>query len=389
MITPRESWLNQIAYDKELLNLRIKEQEMVRDAVARSLALKQLEAAQHRGDFLSQDEKCRLDLLSKESLFRDRPEQRRALQKRYEQQKFQLLTNQMRCESEAASEEGRLIDIEASINKIRAEIAERDRMLEGVSAEFANLSEMLRDDRWPEAVSPDMMNPDDAMKMQRAVAIMGAFFSDGVKGKSFLDFGCGEGFVARQARFDDAKISVGYDITQQGEFAWEQEEAGLLLTKDWSRVEKYGPYERVLLFDVLDHVAGFKQEEVMRAVRSVCTDDAIVAVRCHPFYAKHGGHLYRTINKAYIHLVFSTDELKQLGCTYDMEHFRHPFDPVIYLSFFEDGFKLLQRSEDREDYDTFFNQPLFPNRFKGNLFGDCYRPELLSINAVDFILKSK
>ena len=81
-----------------------------------------------------------------------------------------------------------------------------------------------------------------------------------------------------------------------------------------------------------------------------------IYVRCHPISSRHATHLYKKINKAYIHLVFTDDELKQLGYENDIKQ-RTYFPQVDNNRWFGQA-KLKAISHDcvRSDIDPFFKQ---------------------------------
>lgn len=83
------------------------------------------------------------------------------------------------------------------------------------------------------------------------------------------------------------------------------------LTTDWQKILTQGPFDVVILYDVMDHCVD--PIAALQSVRQVCTSSTHVFSRFHPFCGPHGGHLYQTINKAYVHLFFTEHELKQMG----------------------------------------------------------------------------
>ena len=177
-----------------------------------------------------------------------------------------------------------------------------------VQDEFNYLKDHLS--TWPEAVPADMLcdeRSEDA-KVERAKSILEEFIGRaGNVGKlNVLDFGCGEGHVAKLAADLGARVSVGYDLSvpilESG--------GAYIATTDWQEVLNHAPYDLVLLYDVLDHLDD--PRDAMASVGSISKFTTIVAVRCHPWCARHGGHLYKSLNKAYAHLIFSAEELQAM-----------------------------------------------------------------------------
>lgn len=166
---------------------------------------------------------------------------------------------------------------------------------------------------WPSAVNEslicDIENEED--KMDRASGILSIAIPEAVHGKRFLDFGCGEGHCAKTA-CDKAKVTVGYDLEKSGSMRWENEDEGFLLTTDFDKVSSKGPYDIILLYDVLDHAKGESPTEILIKAKSLLSKQGKIYARCHPWCSRHGGHCYREINKAFIHLYCNDQQLSEL-----------------------------------------------------------------------------
>lgn len=170
-------------------------------------------------------------------------------------------------------------------------------------SDFEEMKTLLFSDQWPSAVADDEICKTEDDKIERAEGILDLIPS--VVGQKFLDFGCGEGHVAKKAKELGAAVSLGYDNQKQ----WNDNVD--CLTTDFDEVVRNMPYNIILLFDVLDHCKN--PVELLKQVKSVAAPDAYIFCRCHPWISKHGGHVYQTINKAYVHVFFTDDELEQLG----------------------------------------------------------------------------
>ena len=191
------------------------------------------------------------------------------------------------------------------ILKASDEVAETD-------SEFEILKNLLNSNQWPEAVLEFQIADENSEedKTDRAEGIVDILVEESLENKKFLDFGCGEGHAAKYAS-EEASVSVGYDIKKQGNLSWEKDE-NFLLTTEFDKVSDKGPFDIVLIYDVLDHAED--PLDVLNKVRSVLSPQGKVYLRCHPWSGRHGGHCYRKLNKAFVHLVFSEEELKSLGC---------------------------------------------------------------------------
>jgi 2-polyprenyl-3-methyl-5-hydroxy-6-metoxy-1,4-benzoquinol methylase len=207
--------------------------------------------------------------------------------------------------------------IQDLMNFLDQQSAQNVKTIQEPQNDFDELKSLLG--KWPVAVEEFLIckeTEDD--KAERAEGIIDIAFyalSDYLKGnikdKKFLDFGCGEGHVVKSLVKKEAK-AFGYDILQQGSFKWEEEKE--MLTTDWEKIKANAPYDAVIVYDVLDHchdpVGALKQ------IKEI-TETAPIFCRCHPWPSPHGGHLYKKINKAYAHLIFTEEELHELGVEVD------------------------------------------------------------------------
>lgn len=173
----------------------------------------------------------------------------------------------------------------------------------------------LNSEEWPAAADPMIIckKDSDEDKTMRASAIfsllLAARFADGNGKKKFLDFGCGEGHIVQQViKSNMASYAIGYDLE---DFNWSKF-PDLNLTIDVNKVKENGPYDLILLYDVLDHVTDDKQIEVLKLAKSFLAKNGKIVVRFHPWCSRHGTHMW-DLNKAFAHVVFSSEELERMG----------------------------------------------------------------------------
>lgn len=238
------------------------------------------------------------------------------------------------------------------------------------SKEFDVLKNLLKSDKWPEAVSRSKIANEDSEqdKKERADGISNTLIPV-LHNKKFLDFGCGEGYVVKH-NANRSSMSVGYDIKANSKsFAWEEVSEKMLLTTDFEKVREYGPYDIILIYDVLDHVENETIEQVLEKAKSVLDPEGIIRLRCHPWTSRHGGHAYREINKAFIHLVFNDNELKDLGL--NLEFNQKITNPIKNYNDAISKVGLIKHSEvelETQEVEDFFEQnPLIKNRILQSL----------------------
>lgn len=193
------------------------------------------------------------------------------------------------------------------IDKIHRIIIEVD-----PSFERSKLKALLKGGKWPAAVYPHLiLDDDESSQIERAEVVIEQMLGNSIIGKKFLDFGCGEGFVPHVAS-KSASMAVGYDID---EVKWERFRTtdSFMLTSDFQTAARQGPYDAILLFDVLDHVIDEDPVAILKDLREILKDDGTMYIRFHPWTSRHATHVYKTINKAYAHMLFSEDELREMG----------------------------------------------------------------------------
>lgn len=222
---------------------------------------------------------------------------------------------------------------------------------------------LLDGEDWPEA-APQFLICEDSEedKMERAEGILD-YIGDNLQGKKVLDFGCGEGHVAIKAA-DTASVAVGYDIAEP---TAKTEKENCILTTDFSKVTENGPYDLVILYDVLDHckdpVAALKQ------VKEVISPTTKVFVRCHSWMSRHGSHIYKQLNKAWAHLIFSEEDFAKMGVK--MEFVQKYYFPLnIHNQWFAGaGFKIVSSDIIKTAVEPFFRKPelasILSKPFKG------------------------
>jgi len=242
---------------------------------------------------------------------------------------------------------------------------------------------------WPIAVNPVLLcnSSSEEEKKERAIGIVDLMIDEQIEGKSFVDFGCGEGHVAERVADLGASTSTGYDIKQK----WSNS-INANLTTDLENVVKNGPYDYVLVYDVLDHCED--PIKTLKQVVQISHKNTKIFVRCHPWIGRHGGHLYQHENKAFIHLILTKEELS----SYNEENIpkQKVFAPLYAYGSWIDksGLQEINRHVSNQPVEKFFLTRDFINAFEknvniptDNLFN---WPEFqMKQNFIDYTLKVK
>jgi len=222
---------------------------------------------------------------------------------------------------------------------------------------------------WTAAVQQDLIcdenNHED--KMDRARGIRDIFYPNfAFENKKILDFGTGYGHLVEAIAEKNPSFVVGYDIKDNFQISSNEKK---LLTTSWDEVVKNGPYDLIYIYDVVDHVERETPQDILNKAKSVVANDGIIRMRCHPYISRHGGHVYTKINKSYVHLILTKEEMEKLG--HDFKNY-----PTIqvttpqrtYAKFIADvGLRIIDSKTVNEPADGFFLTGNVSDRIKMNM----------------------
>jgi 2-polyprenyl-3-methyl-5-hydroxy-6-metoxy-1,4-benzoquinol methylase len=261
-----------------------------------------------------------------------------------------------------------------------------------MSEEFLELRNLLVSSEWPESVLEFQIVDENSEqeKMDRAEGVIDILIQEELKNKKFLDFGCGEGHMTKYAA-SQCLTSIGYDIEKSSNqnFIWEDKQDNFLLTTDFEKIKENGPYDIILIYDVIDHSEN--PVEVLKQASSVLSDGGKIYLRCHPWCSRHGGHLYRQINKAFAHVIFTEEEIKNLGYKTDDSIRTKILYPIMAYKQIIEKSELKQNEPEfeRQNIEDFFEKnEIVSNRIKKAVpVGNSEFPRFqLSICFLDYIL---
>lgn len=257
--------------------------------------------------------------------------------------------------------------------------------------DFESLKTALMSDKWPEAVNPNLIcNPEnEEEKLERGRGIIELIIDEDLKDLKFLDYGCGEGQSAFVATEYEPAISVGYDIKAKDKWK-EFEKEKLIITDNYDKVVENGPYDVILLFDVIDHISNESPTYLLNKLKDLLTDTGKIYIRCHPFISKHGTHLYHELNKAYVHLVFTNDEIKTIlpDSKYQEKNIGVIYPVKTYRGWFKDSDLnvLNERIYEEKPVPAFFKIPKIAERILQNTGTNQFPEFQMGLMFIDYTL---
>jgi len=247
-----------------------------------------------------------------------------------------------------------------------------------VPAQEAALNYEPNWDNWPDAVPGFLISePTPSGIKKRAKAVLDMCDLTNLKGRHFLDFGCGDASIVKEAKKRKADTATGFDIVED----WKESE-DVILTSNYSLL-KQGYYNTILLYDVLDHAENPTQ--IIKQVRELVADKGEVKVRCHPFTSKHANHVYRTFNKAYSHFFLSTEALKDHN-PLPVYRMTGVIPTEQYKKWFnENGFEIKKEQIDRQSPDPICLKNIPREAIKAIINHEDYQ-DILQIQFVDYTI---
>ena len=261
--------------------------------------------------------------------------------------------------------------------------------------ELTELRILSKTGAWPEAIDEsEIVGDNDEEKLHKAAAILNSLVTTDITDKKVLDFGCGEGHLCYVANnlFGTKKVA-GYDIEEK---KWTnfKKDPNLIYTTKWSEIIENGPYDVIVINDVLDHAQNF--ENSLKKINEIKSEAGRIFIRCHPWTSRHGCHTHTTLNKAFIHLVFTENELYEMGIkSLKTQAFLNPIKS--YKKMFQSvGLTIMRENIIKHDVELFFaHNPRILRRIKEKwqksddqdlANGKKFPREIMEIEYVDFTL---
>lgn len=249
----------------------------------------------------------------------------------------------------------------------------------------------IKDKSWPQAVEPALIcDPNnESEKLERSKGIIEVYLDDSIKDKKVLDFGCGEGHLIEVGKEFSPKKIIGYDIVDSKNWASFTLGESQKITTSWDDVVANAPFDFILAFDVLDHLENETPVEALKKIKKCMDVNSKLYVRFHPYTSRHATHLYQGLNKAFIHLFMTDDEIKQEFPDLKPTKSLKITKPIAtYEKFIQEaGFKVLNRREVTEHVEDFFAATDKSKIICKNLEFDTFPKYQLGLCFVDYVLK--
>ena len=249
---------------------------------------------------------------------------------------------------------------------------------------------------WPKAVEEITKIDDNAAKTAKGLLALIQMRVD-TKDKTILDFGCGEGYIAASAG-NNAKKIVAYDIKDKI-FAPSDK---IIKTTDYNQAIKEGPYDVIICHDVLDHIEPTNSIEenthlepfhisTLQKLANLLTEHGKIHIRCHPWTSRHGGHIHRHQNMAFLHLILTDQEYEKSCMLTNVQVTHRIYRPFEYYNrcIAKSGLKATNTTIEHQDIEDFVANKLGPK-----IIDSWPNPkpnpeelkELLKINFIDYIV---
>ena len=199
---------------------------------------------------------------------------------------------------------------------------------------------LLSEHDWPAAINFHELASTEEEKLIRGAYIVNKHRIRPNARTRFLDYGCGEGYVAKYLSKNKLAVNIGYDpqvkATQTDRY---------LLTADLAQVKAQAPYDVIMAYDVLDHSPNPRR--TLQEIASLANRKTQIYVTTHPWCSRHAGHDYQQHNKAFSHLFLPLppEQVSWPKVYYPLNN---------YAELFADLFNVQKVSKERQRLEKFF-----------------------------------
>ena len=123
------------------------------------------------------------------------------------------------------------------------------------------------------------------------------------------------------------------------------------------------------------------------------TPDGTVYMRCHPYCSRHATHLYNELNKAYVHLIFTEEELRKIYQELNLEYKKENNIKVLFpLKNYSElihsaGLRVENKSEITDRVENFFKIPKIAERIMKNNGYGAFPEFQMGVSFVNYVIK--
>lgn len=205
-------------------------------------------------------------------------------------------------------------NIKSEINNIKKDLNEIKELLlryglplmSEYEKQIQEIKKNIDNEVWPLSIENELISNNEEKEKSRSKGIINLFIGESLKEKKFLDFGCGNGYCVESA-LEQNSLAIGYDI-DENKCKIDKKN----FSNNFKKIIENGPYDVILLHDVLDHAVEDHPVNLLEMCRSVLAASGRIYIRNHPWCSRHGGHLYTQKNLAFLHLIL--DEIELMRC---------------------------------------------------------------------------
>lgn len=247
----------------------------------------------------------------------------------------------------------------------------------------------LDDPKWPVAIPAEQITNDDqkVLRAQQVVAIIRERLKSSLVGMNILDFGCGDGHTTAAMAAEASTTVLGYDINAAAVVANDN----YSFTVDRQQVGVEPVYDLIVLYDVLDHIENEDPVDVLTWLATTLKPDGKIFVRTHPWTSRHGGHLYKVKNKAFMHMVLSEEELKPYERELPRQRVTRPNS--TYEKWFRSAkLSVVSRKTENAAVGDYFSgevlQRIINNTWGGNI-DETTAARVMTMQYIDYVLGRK
>lgn len=249
--------------------------------------------------------------------------------------------------------------------------------------ELTDLRYEIKKDTWPEAESPKLTQSQKSMKL------FGELISTPVKNKNILEFGCCDCELSSllKSKFG-AKTVVAFRLEDCQSTDTNLLDPNVIFTDKFRVAQQIAPFDIIILNDVIDHLEK-PVFWIKQLAKMLSKETGRMFVRCHPWLSRNGTHLSEQMNKAFLHLMLSDDELGTLGVSNKFT--RKITDGMdSYKRFFEESnLKILNHKFYTKSIEvSFLKNQVILERIKKFTKIDKNLLEKLEVEFIDFELKA-